>query len=254
VREQQVRTCQTITGIDRLIGRLRQRLVELGIAEKTILIFTSDHGLMHGEWGYGGKCLLYEPSIHVPLIIHDPRPDARRGIVRRELAVSPDVAPTILDLCGVRPPAAMQGRSLFPLTRGADPAWRKDFFAECLMLGQNYPLVMGVRGERWKYMRYWPYQPAPDDYREVLNLGLKGESPAYEELFDLQSDPTERTNLATRAEHGAQLAAMRRRCVELQREALGRAPEAPLQSGTVQDWKTDMAEYYSTVKRASRSR
>jgi arylsulfatase A-like enzyme len=208
---------------------------------------------MHGEWGYGGKCLLYEPSIHVPLIIHDPRGEACRGLVRHELAVSPDVAPTILELCGLQPPATMQGRSLFPLTRGGEVTWRKDFFAECLMLGQNYPVVQGVRGERWKYMRYWPYQPAPHDYRDVLNLGLRGEAPAYEELFDLQNDPTERQNLAGTAEHSVQLAAMGRRCVELQREALGRPPEAPLYSGTLKEWKTEMADYYSTVQRARRS-
>ena len=62
------------------------------------------------------------------------------------------------------------------------------------------------------------------------------------------------TGLLMRTEHSGQLAAMRRRCVELQREVLGRPPEGPLQSGIVKEWKTEMAGYYSTVQRAQRSK
>jgi arylsulfatase A-like enzyme len=251
VREQQVRTCQTIGGVDRLVGRVRQRLEQLGIADNTILIFTSDHGLLHGEWGYGGKCLVYEPAVHVPLIIYDPRSTAAPGQNRSELAASPDLAPTILDLCGVKPPQSMQGRSLAPLMRGESAVgWRKEVFLESLMLNQNYPLIQAVRGERWKYIRYWPPQPASIDYRDVLNRGLRGETPAYEELFDLKSDPTERHNLAQAAKPSGPLADLRKRCVELLAESLGRPPEAALPSGTVDEWQAATADYYKALDRA----
>jgi len=256
VHEQMVRNCQTITGIDRLVGRLRAQLEELGEAGNTIILFGSDHGWMHGEWGYGGKCLLYEPSIHVPFIVYDPRPESiRRGTRIRELAGSPDVAPTILDLCGIKPPESMQGRSLVPLMRRADAQsveWRKDIFLECLMLGQNYPLVQGVRGERWKYMRYWPLRPVPDDYRDMLNFGLHGEKPAYEELYDLEADPLENHNLADSPPHAARLEEMRARCVEALRESLGRAPTDPMPSITVEEWRKRTGDFYRMLRSAKK--
>ena len=110
LREQRVRICQTVTGIDRVVGQILQQLQRLGQADNTLFIYSSDNGILHGEHGYGGKCLLYDPSIRVPLIIHDPRLPAEQGGRRvKELVVSQDVAPTILDLCGIAAPGAMQG-------------------------------------------------------------------------------------------------------------------------------------------------
>ena len=243
LREQQIRDAQTIEGVDRFVGRLQEKLQRLGLAENTLIIFSSDHGLMHGEWGYGGKALLYEPSIHVPLIIRDPRlaPAGRR----RELVVSADVAPTVLELCGVPVPAVMQGRSLAPLVRGESVAWREDFFAENLFTAQGYPLVQAVRGTRWKYLRYWPGGETPADYREFLNRGLAGPPPVFEELYDLEDDPTEKRSLARDPAALAQLEVMRRRCNELLREALGRDPLAPLPSQTYRAWREEMKDYYA---------
>jgi arylsulfatase A-like enzyme len=238
LREQQVRICQTVTGVDRLLGRLREQLRELGLAGNTLIVYSADNGILHGEYGYGGKCLLYEPAIHVPLIIHDPRPGAPRGKrVREALAVSPDVAPTSLDLCGLTPPPRMQGRSLTPLMRDANAPWREDFFCESHILFQSYPITQGVRSQRWKYIRYWPLRPVPKDYREILNLGLNGEPLAYEELYDLRNDPHEQVNLAGAAEHRAIIERLRTRCVELQRESLGRQPGDPLPSDSMADWR-----------------
>jgi hypothetical protein len=119
----------------------------------------------------------------------------------------------------------MQGRSLVPLLRGEKVDWRPDFFAESLILLGDYPLIQGVRNAEWKYIRYWPNplksKSMPSDYRKLLNLGLAGEEPAYEELFHLTADPLEQRNLAADPEHAAQLAAMRVRCTELLRETRG---------------------------------
>jgi len=73
LKERIIREMQTISGIDKLIGKLVNHLERQGIADDTIIVFTSDHGLMHGEFGLGGKVHLYDPSVHVPLVVYDPR-------------------------------------------------------------------------------------------------------------------------------------------------------------------------------------
>ena len=128
----------------------------------------------------------------------------------REGGVSQDGAPTILDLCGIATPGGMQGRSLRPLLWGEPVEWRSDFFCESLILLQDYPVIQGVRSLDWKYIRYWPNRNAPEDYRGLLNLGLNGESPAYEELFHLAADPLEQSNLASDPTHAAVLAGLSR--------------------------------------------
>jgi arylsulfatase A-like enzyme len=231
LRERQVRTCQTIAGIDRFVGNLRRQLSELHLSDNTIIIFSTDHGEHHGEHGLGGKCFLYEEDIHIPLIIYDPRISGDSHL-SDELVVVPDLAPTVLDLCGLEAPETMQGKSLKPLLNGQKTAWRQDFFAEQLMDIQNYPRSESVRNDNWKYIRYFARKEDPaqankafrgtlDDYNECLTSTSKDELPIYEELFDLQNDPNETTNLASKSAHCNQLLYFRNRLVELAREAKG---------------------------------
>ncbi|RMD83169.1 MAG: arylsulfatase, partial [Lentisphaerae bacterium] len=207
LRERQVRTCQTITGIDRFVGLLMEKLEELNLAGNTIIVFSTDHGLHHGEHGLGGKCFLYEEDTHIPLIIYDPRlPEHRRGQVIDRFALVPDLAPTVLELCGITPPSTMQGRSLRPLMHGEDVNWRTEFMTEQLMDIQNYPRSESLRTERWKYIRYFKRTEDPaqegflfrgtlDDYITCLYSTVEDEEPVYEELFDLENDPWEEHNL-----------------------------------------------------------
>ena len=115
LRERLIRTMQTVTGIDRMIGELRLTLKKLNIHQNTILIFTSDHGLQYGEFGLGGKALCYDTCLRVPLIIYDPREQGAKRI--SNLVQSIDIAPTLLDFAGISIPKAMQGKSLLPLMR-----------------------------------------------------------------------------------------------------------------------------------------
>jgi arylsulfatase A-like enzyme len=245
MNEQSVRICQTVTGMDRVVGQIQEQLRRMGQADNTIIIYSSDNGIMQGDYGYGGKNWLYDASIRVPLILYDPRlPAKQRGRRIPELVVSQDVAPTILDLCGIAAPDSMQGRSLRPLLRGEPVEWRSDFFCENLMLLHGYPLIQGVRSTEWKYISYWP-NPTPSgvgyyippDYREVLNLGLNGQVPVYEELFHLPTDPLEQKNLAHDPEHAAQLASMRARSIELLRETRGDPQLLPTVRRS--DWKKE---------------
>ena len=221
LRERIVRTCQTVTGIDRLVGAVVAELKEQGVYDNTVIVFSSDHGLLFGEHGLGGKVLLYEESIRVPLIVFDPRlPADRRGAVSDELALSIDIAPTILDLAGLPVPEEMQGRSLKPVLENPELSWREDFFCENLFMGQNYPRMEGVRSRRYKYIRYFDKQKDRPHFI-ALDASIKGEEPIYEELYDLETDPRELNNLADSPSHQAVLEQYRTRCRELVLAARG---------------------------------
>lgn len=185
-----------ITGVDEVVGLVRARLAERGLADNTVIIFTSDNGYCLGEHGLSGKWFMYEESIRVPLVIYDPRRAAEEPIARRdEMALNIDVAPTILDLAGVAVPASMQGASLVPLVEGKrDVGWRDRWFYEHLFEHKGLAKSEGVRTERWKYARY-----------------LLPEGP-YEQLFDLQNDPHEEHDLARDPQQSSQVAALRDEC------------------------------------------
>jgi len=227
MREMQIRTCQTVTGIDSAVGSLVEQLRGLGLEQNTVILFASDHGLFHGEHGLGGKALLYEESIHIPMIVFDPR--VKRQVRHsREFVVPADVGPTILSLCGERVPPSMQGRSMAGLLRGETAGWRQDVFCENLFTDQEYPRVECVRNRDWKYVRYFRRFPeggrTPYAYGETLEASIRGEQPVHEELFHLREDPMEKENVAPSRRDV--MAAMRRRCAELVKEAKG-APGAP---------------------------
>lgn len=205
LRERLVRQCQTISGIDRFIGQLRDELERQDLAENTIIVFSTDHGIHFGEHGLGGKALLYEEDLRIPLIIYDPRQAQNKGQRRDETVLVPDLAPTVLELCGYEPSEVAQGRSLVPLLKGEQVDWRDEFFAENMMDIQNYPRCECLRNADWKYIRYFaraedpeqknlPYKGTLDNYQEKLSSTLKGEPPIYEELYCLQEDPQEQEN------------------------------------------------------------
>ena len=99
-----------------------------------------------------------------------------------------DLAPTCLDLAGLRPPKAMQGQSLVPLLQGKPHGWREEFFYEHYTRRDIIPPSEGIRNGRWKYLRW-------------MNV-----APPVEELYDLASDPGEKHNLAGDLQHAGPLA------------------------------------------------
>ncbi len=222
MRERMVRTCQTVSGIDNLVGAVVAELKAQELYDNTVIVFTSDHGLQFGEHGLGGKVLLYEESLRVPLIIVDPRgPRKARGQRRDQLVVSIDIAPTLLELAGLPAHPEMQGRSLVPLLRGqGSPNWRADFFAENMFMGQHYPRIEAVRGERYKYVRYFD-KKRDKPHPIALTASIRGEQPIYEELYDLETDPRETTTLVDSPQHRALLDQLRKRCQQLVVEAKG---------------------------------
>jgi arylsulfatase A-like enzyme len=188
-----------ITRADLAVGRLRDALADRGLAENTVIIFSSDHGSLLGAHGLSGKWIMYEESIRVPLIIYDPRTSAAcRGRRCEEMVLSIDLAPTMLSLAGVPIPAAMQGLDMTPLIQNQPVEWRTDWYYEHVYNTRppRRPIVKceGVRTVRWKYIRY------PET------------EPVAEQLIDLKHDPRERENLALVERHRETLIELRNRC------------------------------------------
>ncbi len=202
--EHLIRYYQTITGIDKVVGDLLTQLERSGIADNTIIVFSSDHGLLNGEYGTGGKGLLYDLVAKIPLVVYDPR-NAKAGAAREntDLVLSIDVPATMLAYAGVTIPAGMQGKDL---NAGITP--RDEVFLESLTVAEGNPFIEALRTDEWKYVRYLQPQGCP--YIEA-HLDLAGQPPIFEQLFHLASDPQERNNLADNASHFAVLEDFRRR-------------------------------------------
>ncbi|MEM9080299.1 MAG: sulfatase-like hydrolase/transferase [Verrucomicrobiota bacterium] len=248
VRERRIRHYQTITGIDRMVGKIRTQLNQLNLADNTVIIFSSDHGLFAGQHGLGGKALNYEVCLAVPHIIYDPRlPSDKRGQRLPHLIQSIDVAPTLLELAGLPTSAHMQGQSYLPLLKDSDSNWRTHAFAENLWSTYfGNPRIESVRTQRWKYIRYFKNDRSPwkdlegaegvrlyqvsDAQRKLYNhwrtASINGEQPVYEELFDLKNDPHESSNLAQLEEHSPVLKSLREKCREHVSHALDNSEQA----------------------------
>lgn len=214
LRRTKLKTARAVYGIDLFIKNLRELLVELGEDQNTIIIFCSDNGLIYGEHGISGKSMLYEESVHVPLLVYSPfMKPSQKGRRLDSLVVGQDIPATILEMCGVEVPGTYQGKSLVPLLEGKSVDWRKDVFLENLFTDQEYPRAESVRGERFKYIRYF----SRDEDRGLYlpDASIEGEQPIYEELFDLSKDPKEQINLSVNPEYASILKAHRERCQEL---------------------------------------
>lgn len=205
-REHHIRYAQVISGLDHVIGGLLAQLEERELDRNTVIIFTSDHGLIMGEYGMGGKELLLDLSAKIPCIVHDPRaPQELRGRELDHLVSSLDLTRTMLDYAGVEALEFMEGRSLRPLLEGRETEWRDELFLESLFTMRDNPFQEGIRTERWKYIRMYdgvmPFKENDVDFAD---------RPAeFELLFDHQSDPDEQTNLAADPAHAEILAELR---------------------------------------------
>ena len=220
--EHHIRYYQTITGLDHVIGKLLADLERRGLAQNTVILFASDHGLIMGEYGMGGKELLLDLSAKIPCIIHDPRlPAHLRGRQLDHLVSSLDYTRTILDYAGIEAPEFMDGRSLRPLVEERQVAWREELFLESLFTMRDNPFQEGIRTKRWKYIRMFD---GILGYKEP-HVDFSNRQPEFEMLFDLENDPGERTNLATAPQHAALIAELRTK-VSTQSVALNERREA----------------------------
>jgi len=165
-----------VQGVDDGIGQVLDFLDREGLADDTLVIYTTDNGWYLGDLGLYDKRFMYEPGLRVPLIARGP--GIRAGITPDELVANIDIAPTILDLAGLPVPDSMQGRSLAPLLRGEKPAgWRSSVYYRYYHDPghHNTRAHFGVRTATHKLIHYW-------------------KKDAWE-MYDLVADPTEQHNL-----------------------------------------------------------
>jgi len=175
-----------IAYLDDKIGRLLAALEETGQRENTIVIYTSDHGEMAGEHGMWRKSNFYEQSARVPLVLAGPGIPVGQRIPAVVSLV--DLIATLVDLGGGKPIIPLDGTSLLPPLHGAGE-WRDEAFSEYLAHGVARPMAM-LRSGRYKLNYYLDERP---------------------ELYELEADPGEFTDLATSPEHAHVLDILRER-------------------------------------------
>ncbi len=203
---------RTIKAVDENVGRVLDYLDDNNLTENTLIIYTSDQGMMLGEHDYYDKRWIYEESIQMPFLVQYPKAHAStklsEGKVSDELYLNIDIAPTILELAGVKKPETMQGQSfkgalLQPeMTNGRDAIYYRYWLH---MAHHTIPAHYGIRTKTHKLAFFYGL---PLD----ANGAMPAATPPYWELYDLANDPKEMTNIypeekstAIKAELKAQL-------------------------------------------------
>ncbi len=208
-----------VTGIDQNVGRVVSLLDELNLREKTVVIFTSDHGFHSGHegiWGKGNGTVpfnLYERSVRIPMIWSHPG-RIPEGAESTRLVSSYDFLPTLFDYLGLSPPedGKRVGRSYARLLDGENGPWVDEVYFE-------YEYVRGIRTKRWKYVERSSEWPS--------------------ELFDLLNDPSEQRNVSSYRQNAEIVKDLQDR-LEAFFERAGAPP--------IEDWRSTTQQQLATYK------
>ncbi len=210
---------RTIRSVDENVGRLLAHLDQSGLAENTIVIYSSDQGFYLGEHGWYDKRWMFEESLAMPLMVRWPG-KVKERTKSTALIQNIDYAPTLLEAAGAPVPEDMQGRSFLPvLADGAGKApedWREAIYY--YYSGENTHAVAahdGIRTDRHKLMFF----PKTNEWN----------------LFDLEEDPQEMKSVHDDPDHASTLAAMKIRYAEL-REHYGVTPAATIDHRLGEKW------------------
>jgi arylsulfatase A-like enzyme len=187
----------SITFADAQVGRILDTLEETGLAEETIVLFTSDHGYHMGEHGHWQKTTLFENATRVPLIISVPGMKLA-GSGTPAPAEMVDFYPTLAELCGLPAPRYLSGVSLAPVLENPAARPRQSALTQ-------YADGYSIRTARYRYTEW----------------GADGREGA--ELYDHESDPEELLNLSRRPEQGETM----RRLSKLLRQRINAAGTPP---------------------------
>lgn len=182
---------QCVHSIDENTGRLLDYLDDNGLAENTLVIYSSDQGFFLGEHGWFDKRFIYEESFRMPFLARWPGVIPAGGVCR-DMASNVDFAQTFLDAAGLPEPNYMQGRSLLPVLRGENPGdWRQVAYHRYWMNQDDIHNAFahyGIRTHDFKLI-YW-YNDGCGEHG-----GNPGTHPPEWELFDLKKDPMEMGNV-----------------------------------------------------------
>jgi uncharacterized sulfatase len=167
--------------LDQNVGRIKDKMEQLGIADNTLLIYTSDHGCHFRTRNSEYKRSCHDNAIRIPLIIHGP--GFTGGKVISELVSLIDLPPTVLQAGHVRPPDYMRGRALQKLVNSKADNWPQEVFVQI----SESQVGRAVRTKRWKYsVRAENKNGVRDSYSDEY---------MEDKLYNLEKDPYERHNL-----------------------------------------------------------
>ncbi len=182
-----------------------------------MVVFTSDHGYFYGEHGLNEeRRLAYEETIRVPLVIRYP-PLTTAGSTPPQMALGLDLAPTLLEAAGLQPGAGIQGRSLVPVLKSEAREWRTSFLIEYF----TDTVFPRIRNMGYVAARTWRYKYI--SYRELQGM---------DELYDLDTDPYEETNIIDRPDARETLQKMQGELRRLIEETRYPAPVAAVNSAS----------------------
>ncbi len=191
-----------IRGVDESVGALLDWLDESGMADNTIVVYSSDQGFYLGDHGWYDKRWMYDESLEMPLVVRWPGV-SEPGTVQSAMVQNLDYAPTFLDAAGAEIPADMQGVSLRPVLGKSVPEdWRDSIYYRYFAFpgAHSVPQHYGIRTDRYKLMHFQQL----DEW----------------EFYDLQEDPDELKNLFQEPGYQAEIARLGMRLGELKRDAL----------------------------------
>ncbi len=181
------------TFMDAQVGRVLDALQRLGLAENTIVVFTSDHGYHLGEHGLWQKMSLFEESARVPLVIAGPGTAVEGGVCEAPVGLI-DLYPTLAELCNVPAPKNLQGQSLVPMLKNPAEPGRGWALTQVARSGRQTGRFFGysLRTPRWRYTEW-------------------AEGEQGRELYDHDADPQEQANLAGDPAHASTVAELSRK-------------------------------------------
>ncbi|TWT67389.1 sulfatase family protein [Allorhodopirellula solitaria] len=188
-----------VAGVDRNVGKVLDRLDALNLSENTIVVYCADQGFYLGEHGWFDKRWAYEESLKMPLIVRWPG-KVEPGTRSQAMVQNIDYAPTLLDAAGVKTDWDVDGISLMPLLSngGATPDdWRKTIYYRYIDGGHGVAQHSAIRTNTHKLLHF-------DQPRN------EAEKASIWELYDLQNDPQEMTNLAGDPAHAEKLESMKK--------------------------------------------
>jgi len=207
IREDLAQFQGTIRFFDKCVGEILSALKQSPAADRTLVIFTSDHGIPYP----GAKWCLYEPGIENPLIMFQPGTALQGGKVYHQLMSNVDFLPTLLDLLGIEIPANIQGCSFKEVLEGTSiTPPRREIYAQRTSHALRDNTSRAIRTDRYKLIRYFepgriiefPTDAVPQRVAEHVERPRRkpGQRPVVQ-LFDLKNDPNERNDLAMLPEY-----------------------------------------------------
>jgi len=195
------RYCETIVAIDRQVGRLLDNLDSLGLADNTVVIYAGDNGIFWGEHRLVDKRFAYEESIRVPFMVRYPGLIKSPGKRLSQMVLNIDLAPTILDLAGLKVPENMHGKSIVPLLASRDVSWRTSWLYEYFLdFPYTVPGINAVRTDNYKYIEYQSKDYPP-------------------ELYNISSDPKEKNNIYKNKQATQILGELQQELIRLKKES-----------------------------------